>query len=282
MAKLLEQKRRVVKVRPVPIAQMRVPPALVTQREFRQAWGDQLSANLDLDKLGFPVINHRDGIYWVLDGQHRVYALKQNGFEKEVIDCEVYENLSDREMADLFLGRGRTKAISPYDKFHVACTAGHKREQDIRRAVEANGVRIGRSKAEGTLSAVSALAKVYDRAGGNHTGAVVVGQVVRVLNNAYGGDPVAFDARVIEGLGLVFNRYNGKTNEKELATRLAAVPQGVLGLLRRAESQQERTGNQKAQCIAATVVDIYNRGVGPRAKERLQSWWKEVDLSQVG
>jgi hypothetical protein len=88
---------------------------------------------------------------------------------------------------------------------------------------------------------------------------------------------VSFDAKVIEGLWLVYHRYNGKTNERELAARLGSAASGVRGLLRRAETQRLRTGNQLAQCVAAAVVDMYNRGLGPRAKDRLPSWWKEAE-----
>lgn len=42
--------RRASKVHPVPIGKMRIPPALVTQRPFRKAHGDDLAANLDLWK----------------------------------------------------------------------------------------------------------------------------------------------------------------------------------------------------------------------------------------
>lgn len=263
--------RRPSKIRPVLIEQMRVPPALVTQREFRKAHGDRLAADLDLNKLGFPIINHRDGIYWVCDGQHRLYALKENGFRTGNLDCEVYEDLTDAEMAEIFLGRDARRAISPYDKFHVACTAGRRRENDIRRAVEANGLKIGRSKEENTIGAIGSVGKVYDRSGDT-----VVGQVVRTIKHAFAGDAYAFCPEVIDGLGLVYNRYNGRTNEREMAARLAATPGGVRGLLRRAEAQRERTGNLKNQCVAAVVVDIYNKGVGPRAKDRLPSWWKEA------
>jgi hypothetical protein len=268
-------KVRVSKIRPVKIADMRIPPALITQRPFRKGHGDRIASSLDLNKLGFPIINVRDGIPWVLDGQHRIYALKVNGFEGDTLDCEVYENLSDAEMANIFLGRDARRAISPFDKFHVACTAEHKRENDIRRAVEGNGLRISRSRDEGCIGAVSALGKVYDRAGGDHMGSVVLGQSLRAIKNAYASDPAAFDGSIIEGVGMVFNRYNGKTNEKDLAARLATA-QGYRGLLRRAESLRERTGNQKAQCVAAAVVDLYNRGLGPRASDRLPSWWKSV------
>lgn len=259
--------RRASKVHPVPIAKMRIPPALVTQRPFRKAHGDDLAANLDLNKLGFPIVNHRDGNFWVLDGQHRVYALKENGFGDDVVDCEVYENLTDAEMADIFLGRDDRKSVDPFSKFHIACTAGRKREADIRRTVETQGLKVSKQRGEDCVGCVGALGRVYDR-----DGAVVLGQSLRTIKNAYAGDPDAFDKDVIDGVALIFNRYNGATNEKELATRLGDSPHGVRGLLRRAESVRTRTGNQKAQCVAAVAVEIYNKG----GKHKLPSWWKSA------
>jgi hypothetical protein len=270
MAKQPKTSRKPSKIRPVPINKMRVPPALVAQREFRQAHGDRIAADLDLNKLGYPIINHRDDNFWVVDGQHRIYALKANGFTTDVLDCEVYEDLTDAEMAEIFLGRDDRKPIPLYDKFHVSCTAGRRRELDIQRAVESNGQRVTRNKKDGGISAVGALGTVYDRSGD-----VVLGQVIRAINLGFGGDPIAFDRDVIEGLGLVFNRYNGKTNEKQLGSRLAEIRQGARELLRKAESIRLRTGNQKKQCVAAAVVDIYNKGLAPRDTHRLPAWWKE-------
>lgn len=264
--------RRPSKIRPVPLGQMRVPPALVTQREFRRAHADRIIAEFDPNKLGYPIINHRDHIYWVLDGQHRVYAVKEflgDGWKTQTIDCEVYDDLTDPEMAEIFLGRDARKAISPFDKFHVACTAGREPECGTRRVVEANGLKISRETKEGCVGAVSTLVKIRQR-----HGEMVLGQTLRTVKNGF-GTPEAFDGSILEGVALVYNRYNGRTNEKDMAARLASLSHGPRGLLRRAESQRERTGNQKAQCIAATVVDIYNKGVGPRAKDRLPSWWKE-------
>lgn len=262
--------RRPSKVRAVPINQMRTPPALVTQRRFRQAHGDALAANLDLNKLGLPVVNQRDGIYWVCDGQHRVYALRQNGFKDELLDCQVFNDLTDAEMADVFLGLDDRKPVNGFDKFHIACTAGHVRELDIQRTIETQGLKVSQTKSDNTITAIGAAGKVYDIAG-----AVVLGQTLRCIKTGFCGDPHAFESSVIEGVGLVFNRYNGRTNEKDLAGRLAESANGVRGLLRRAEAQRQRTGNQKSQCVAATVVDIYNKGVD-RSK-RLPSWWKEAE-----
>src|SRR5262245_14620837 len=124
MAKLPDT-RKPSKIRPVQINLMRTPPALVTQREFRKAHGDEIAKDFDLNKLGYPIMNFRDGIYWILDGQHRIYALRENGFGDDVLECEVYENLTDQEMADIFIGTNTRKQIPPFDGFHIACTAGY-------------------------------------------------------------------------------------------------------------------------------------------------------------
>jgi len=267
--------RRPSKFYLVAIDKMRVPPALVTQREFRKAHGDRIAAELDLDKLGHPILNHRDGIFWILDGQHRIYAMKQNGFDKYDLMCEVYDALTDSEMADIFLGRDARRAISPFDKFHIACTAGYPRETAIRRAVETQGAKISREKKEDCITAVAAVGKVFDQAGGGHIGEVVLGQVVRTIRTGLVGDLNAFDGRIVEGLGMIFNRYNGKTNEKHLSAALSASLHGAGGILRRAKSQQERTGNQLSHCVAAAVVDLYNKQANRNSK--LPSWWKEAE-----
>lgn len=262
---------RASKIRPVPIPEMRVPPALVTQRPFIQAHADELSANLELEKLGYPVINHRDGIYWILDGQHRIHALRENGFGNDHLDCEVYEGLTDAEMADVFLGRDARKAVNPYAKFHIACTAEHELETSVRRVVEANHLKISQAKENGNVGCVSTLVSIHKR-----SGSTVLGQSIRTIRDAFAGDATAFDGQLLKGISMVFNRYNGKTNEKHMVEQLARVQYGARGVLRRAEAQRERTGNQKAQCIAATIVDIYNKGTRAHS-QKLPSWWKTQD-----
>lgn len=265
--------RRASKVRPVAISEMRVPPAGITQRKLNRSQAEGYAANMDLDKLGIPIVNLRGGIYWIVDGQHRIEALKLffAPADPGTIQCEVYENLTDAEMADIFLGRDDRRPINVFEKFSVACTAGRQRESDIRRTIEAQGLKISQTKEPGCVGAISSCAKVYDLAGPN-----VLGQAMRAIRDSFGADPKAFDAQLIQGLGLVFNRFNGRTNEKHMVQQLAHVRNGARGVLQLAEAQRERTGTSKAHCVAATIVDVYNKGVGPRQKDRLPSWWKVV------
>ena len=161
-----------------------------------------------------------------------------------------------------------------FEKFPIACTAGRQRELDIRRTVEIHGLKISQAKERGCVGAVSALTKIYDSAG-----PIILGQAIRTIRDAFGDDPLAFDGYLLQGLGLVFNRYNGLANEKELVQLLAHVQHGSRGLLRRAEAQRERTGNQKVQCVAAAIVELHNKGTRSHTK-RLPSWWKSAEAAQ--
>jgi hypothetical protein len=255
----------------VPIKHMRIPTAGVSQRQFKASWGNQLAKELDLDRLGIPVVNHRDGVFWVIDGQHRVYALRENGFGEYEIECEVYKNLSDEEMAAIFDGRNSRRTVHALDHFLVRCTAGSVRENGIRRVVESNGLYVAkaRDKAENAVSCVSAMGRVYDTAG-----PVVLGRVLRAIKNAYGYS-TSFDAAVVQGLGLLFHRYEGRVDEKEMTERMGDVRNGVRGIIQRAEALRTRTGGQKPQCVAAVLVDLYNKD--RHAKHRIPSWWKEQE-----
>jgi len=252
---------------------MRVPNAC--QRDLRPGRVDYLVKNFDEQMFGYPVVNWRDGVYWIIDGQHRlvcarhVYGIEDQD-RKQTIECVVYENLTDQEMAEMFDRMNDRLSVHPFDKFKVRCTAERQRETSILRTVESQGLKVSQQRVKGAVGAVNALGRVYDRAGD-----VVLGQALRTIRDAYDSDHAAFDRALIEGIGLVFNRYNGRTDEKRLAEALSGVKNGVRGLIQRAEAQRVRTGNTKVQCLAAAVVEVYNQR--RKGRERLQSWWKSSD-----
>ena len=129
--------KRESRILPLRIESLKVPRPGVAQREFSQARGDSIAAEFDMGKFGYPVVNQVDGISWVIDGQHRLYALRKQPAASRgtTIECEVYENLSEQEMADLFLGRNKARPVAAFERFTVAVTAGHARENAIMKIV---------------------------------------------------------------------------------------------------------------------------------------------------
>ena len=255
-------------IRPIRIEALRVPSPGVAQRQFSQSHGDALAKDFDPAKFGYPVVSRVDGVDWLIDGQHRVYAIQKAGFAKgtDSVDCEVYEALSQERMADLFLGRNRARVVTAFERFLVAVTAGYPREKAIMAIVRGAQLEIGHQQALRTVHSVGALIRVYER-----DGPEVLRRVLCILRDAYAGAPGAFGRVVVDGFGLVVARY-ADLDDAVLVGALAKDRHGVHDLLRRAEEYRERLGRLLPQCLAAAVVDVYNRGA--RRKARLTKWWR--------
>lgn len=253
---------REARLRWVPIPKMKVSP--IAQRDVNQARVDRLAADFDLEQIGTPTVNLRDGHYYIIDGQHRIEALKAMGWGDQQIQCWSYEGLTETEEAEKFLRINDVLAVHAYDKFTKGVAAGRDDETEIDRVVRANGCVVSRDDIPGAIQAVGTLRRVYKRSDSK-----TLGRTVRIVVSAYGD--AGLTAPVIDGIGHLCARYNGDLNDASAIERLGHVNGGVNGLLNSAEIIRQKTGNQKGQCVAAAAVEIINRGKGGK---KLSSWWK--------
>ena len=244
----------------VRIGDMRVTPS--AQRKFIKAHADKIAASFDLEALGYPVVNHRDGAVWIVDGQHRVAALRQIGFGPEQhIECEAYHGLTERQEAELFLERAMVKAITPLDRFRIAITAGRATETEILKIVEYLNLKVGAG--QGKIAAVGTLIRLYTDGGPD-----ALGRTLLILRESYGES--GFGASIIEGVGLVVRRYGTQLPTDRAVKALQAAAGGASGLDQRANAMRKATGNSKGACVAASVVEIINRSRG----KKFPGWWK--------
>ena len=150
----------------VPLKLMRVPP--LGQRKFKQSWADHLAVHMDLEQLGTPTVNKRGGLFYLLDGQHRVSAYKQwigEGWESQQLHCWTYEGLTESEEAETFLKQNDILPVSAFDRFDKGFNANRPEEAEIAAVVMKAGLTIAQSKAEGAIGAVGTLRRVYRRDG---------------------------------------------------------------------------------------------------------------------
>ncbi|HEX6970257.1 MAG TPA: DUF6551 family protein [Micromonosporaceae bacterium] len=258
---------RQARLRWVPLSKVRVNP--LAQREINEARVDKLASDFDPEQFGTPTVNMRGEHFYVIDGQHRIEALRRwfgdGQWENQQIQCWTYEGMSESEEAEAFLKLNDTLAVVALAKFRVSVQAGRPEESDVDRIVRAQGLRVTRDKGDGAIGAVGTLMRIYRRADG-----VTLGRTLRIIRDAY-GDP-GLEAPVIDGIGLLCQRYNGELEDKRAVERLSGVHGGVNGLLGRAETLRKQTGNARNHCVAAAAVDIINAG---RGGKKLPSWWKE-------
>jgi len=258
---------RVARLQWVPLAQVKVNPA--AQRDLNQARVDKLVTEFDPEQFGFPTMNHREDHYWVIDGQHRIAALKEwlGDWEAQQVQCEVYEGMTEEEEGEVFLKRNDTLSVQAFAKFRIGVQAGRAEEVEVDRIVRECMLRVSQDKGDGAIAAVGTLMRVYRR-GGPQT----LARTLLIIRDAY-GDP-GLEASVIDGIGLLCHRYNGDLDDNLLVQRLAGAHGGVNALLGKAENLRKSTGNVRGHCVAAAAVEINN---GKRGGKKLPSWWRADD-----
>lgn len=242
----------------VVVSEIHVNP--LAQRELRPGWAAQIAGDFDPDRFSPPLLSLRHGKHYVIDGQHRIEAMRIMGWDDQQVQCWVYEGLTEAQEADLFLWHNNRRSVAAFDTFRVAVKADRDVETDINRIVLANGLKVSQD-ADG-ISAVGALRKVYRHGG------PVLGRTLRVIRDSYGTPGMRRE--VIEGIGLLCSRYNGDLDDTKAVQRLGGVHAGVNGLTGKAQQMKKATGAALTECVAAAAVEIINGG---RGGKKLPSWW---------
>lgn len=231
---------------------------------YNQARVDHIVADIDLEQIGAPVVSYRDSIYWIIDGQHRIAALKAIGWGDQQVQCWAYEGLTEAEESERFLKLNDYLVVGAITKFRVGVKAGRTVECDINRIVLSQGLNISRDKLPGSIGAIGTVRRIYDRGG-----PTVLRQTLATVRDTY-GDP-GMEAAILDGIGYLVQRYAGELDLSRVVTKLSAIHGGVHGLLGRAENIRKVTGNAKGQCVAAAAVDVINAG---RGGKKLAPWWR--------
>jgi uncharacterized protein DUF6551 len=249
----------------VPIERMRVSP--LAQRELNPARVNKILMNFDVEQLGALTVNDRNKSWYVIDGQHRVEALRAMGWGDQQVQCWKYAGLSEAEEAEMFLKLNDVLAVGAFAKFKVGIQAGREMQCEINRIVTREGLKVAQDKSAGSISATGTLSRVYQQ-----TGAENLGHTLRVVRDTYGD--IGLSSAVIDGIALLLHRYGDQIDDAQLITRLSSVNGGLNALLNTAARNHQRYGAQKRHCVAAAAVELLNGG---RGGKKLPSWWREDD-----
>lgn len=244
----------------VRLDQMKVNPQ--AQRGLNEAWANTLADEFNPDLMGFVHVSHRDGWFYIIDGQHRVKAaMIFLGDSSQQVQCHIYEDLTNEQEAQLFLDLNNTKKQGPMSRYKVALTAGKPDECDVERICRSLDLRIGLDKNCEEIGCITAILAVYHK-----HGPASFSFAMRVIRDAYGYD--GFKRQTISALALIKDRYGEKVHEDKLVERMAKT--GIVELNRSAKAMKEATGNPADQCYAHSMVQFYNQR---NVQSRIDPWW---------
>jgi len=245
-------------LRPLAVSSLIVDPDVQRTLDTRRV--NAIAESLNMDALGIITVSRRkNGSYHIVDGQHRVAAVRLAGGDDEKVMCRVFEKLSLADEAVMFRLLNNTAKPMAVDLFRVRVVEGDPDAVRIVDIAREYGWKIAQQTHGGAIAAVAALERVYLR------DPDALSKALGVITRAWGHEPPANDGRIIEGVGLVFARYGAAIEVADLAPRLSSFAGGPGALLGKAKGLRDMIGGTQTNAVAEVVVETYNRARRTRA-----------------
>lgn len=241
----------------------RLTSGLPYQRPVNPKEVDRLIREWD-DRLFDPIIvSFRDGKFFVVDGQHRIAALrKMNNGNGVMVKCKVYSGLTYEQEADLCYKLDKAKKrLSLSQSTNALAESGAAAEvTEVKRLVESCGFvwALGKSHGKtGEIVSTRALMNAYRQLNGP-----AFSRMLSLMWDAWQGDPRSLTAAVISGMALFLKTYGTELDDKAFIKRLSAVDPDEINRRGRADFS---TNNAALRC-ARVILEKYN---GQRGGKKL-------------
>jgi hypothetical protein len=254
----------------LPIVALESDPRV--QRPLSETWVDKIAKNLDPDYIGIISVSDRgEGQYVILDGQHRVAALRQLGWLDQRIECKVHRGLSLAAEAALFVHLNDFRRPTYFDSFLKRITARDPDAVTIDEIVRGLGLKLDKQGLDGHIQCVRTLERIYRGENFNVKSRqpIVLREVLLLAKDAWGLTKESMNGDVLHGIGLLVLRYGKKVDKAHLRSKLAPLDGGPLGLLGRARTLRSLRGGTIANCVGEVITDLYNRG---KREHKLPDW----------
>lgn len=228
------------------------------QREYDERWAQKIAGEFDPDLFDDLVVTlpNGDGIYHVVDGQHRRGAICSLYGEEEKVPCRIVDAKDPARAAVIFdkINTGRRK-LSSLEKFKVRVTAGYETEVAINNLVTSLGCRIEMNNSHRSIRAIASLLNVH-----NSYGLGVLKETLMTIIATWEGDKGAFEGPLIDGFGAFIGSHRGHLDWKRLREKTGnTYTPGRL--LAQAKADKETLGGRIADGVRRVLARNYNAGL---------------------
>ncbi|WP_099205626.1 DUF6551 family protein [Scatolibacter rhodanostii] len=204
------------------------------QRKVKTARVKQIIDEFDPKLLDEVIVSFRDGRYNVVDGQHRIAALKlMNGGTDIMVNCKIANGLTYEQEADLYERLDASKKkLNLADKTRAKSEARNDPDiLEIHRILSSYGIRwsfaaAGNGSANNKIISARAVINAYKLLGG--TG---FERMVKLLKQTWKGDKDSLNAYILSGVALFVKTYESDFKDSIFVKKLSRVqPQEIVSL----------------------------------------------------
>lgn len=226
---------------------------LVSSQEYQRGLSpsqvDNAAANFDLHQINPVKVSRRDGVNYVVNGQHTIEIVAQVSGSRECpVWCMIYDDLSYQHEADVFANQMKfVRPLKPYEVFMANIEAGNAKQLMIKDLVESYSLSIGAARSYGVIAAVSTVEAIYEKFGYH-----VLDRTLRLCVGTWEGDMDSLSANVLNGIARLVYTFGDQLRDDAFKERV-----GVVSIKQLSRTAKERGAGSLGYAEAMMV--IYNR-----------------------
>lgn len=212
-------------------------------------------------------VSKRDGHFYVLDGQHRLFAIRQmNGVNSEInIPCNVIEGLTEKEECKLFVELNTSsRKVSPMEiaKGNYAGGKGDFAIVDMYNKINKNGLILDfeTARKNGRIIAIKTISNIYEEI------TDCFDEYIEIISKTWGGDTKSLQVPILKGVCEFLKRYHD-TYKKDIFIRKLSKysPDDIVR-----EGKADLLDKTEIGC-GKSIFAKYNKGL--KQNNRLESRW---------
>lgn len=240
---------------------------LKVQRQLQEPRAEAMAEDFQPHALGLITASKRaDGHIYCLDGGHRIAAARKASYDG-LMATRLFENLTLKEEAALFLTLNSSRAVQAIDRFKVRITEGEPIASGINNVLKQYNLHVdwANNSSLNVISAISTLEKIYKGAGVREEGTYpdLLDRLIKTIVQAYSqtdgkADRTTFSRIMLEGLGIFIATYNKRIDYERLVYVLKGTTPRQIVTNTRTLKDAKVKGPNLGMNAAQVILNLYN------------------------
>lgn len=215
---------------------------------------NSIARNYNGNALGVITLSIREnGELFIIDGQHRIEALKKIGKGNDDINAIVFFDLSIKDEAEMFviMNESRTKPKRA-DLHKASAKAGDGESIEIDNVLAKHGLSVGDKPGDNIVRAIGTLHKVNSKIGIDK-----LDEIIQILIDANGKHSSAFQSEYICAVACILVQFNN-VDKTRFTSAIQTLGDPTLAILKAANNGGTAKPIVKILNLAALMLDKYN------------------------
>ena len=219
------------------------------QRNLSMQHIKKTAENFDLYQINPVKVSRRNGINYVFNGQHTIEIVALvSGSRDTPVWCMVYDDMDYKIEADVFANQQKfIKGLAPYEIFMANIEAENETQMAIKSLVESYDLAISKTKAPGTICAVSSLEFIYRKYGFH-----VLDRSIRLCVGTWEGEVGSLSSGILKGIAILIVTFGDNIKDDVFKEKVGAYSSREISRL----AKERKAGSMG---FAEAMMIAYNR-----------------------